>query len=289
MGLTIQFSLCLPEISSPDEITARIAALHNAIAKLPFQSLTPMITLDQERIHQAMDSRNNSTWRWACIQYERHLAYRFDHLGAPHRVPAGFEPGTCHATIRPKTLIGFSCEPGDGCEPFNVFVGSYPNSTIIPYQGQLARLATQKRRVMLETPVKWIGTAFCKTQYASRPASGGVTNFLRCHLLVIAALDAARDLGFGVTVDDEGGYWEQRSDPALVDEVPDRNTMIVGVTEQLTASYGDAVQSATSAEDQAAPVNKELAVALGDDVLDLITRTKGSTTVASKGEATAPT
>ena len=281
MGLTIHFSLCLPETLSPDEVTARIAALHIAVAKLPFQSQTPMITLDQERIHQAIEGQNNSAWRWACIQYERLLAYRFDHLGAPHRVPTGYDHGNCHAAIRPKTLIGFSCEPGDGCEPFSVFVGSYPNSTIIPYQGCLPGRPTQKRRVMLETPVKWIGSAFCKTQYASRPESGGATNFLRCHLLVIAALDAAQEMGFGVEVDDEGGYWEQRSVPTLVNTVADWNTMIVGVAEQLQASFGDAVQSATSAEDQAAPVSTALAVALGDDVLDLIARTRGQVSPAS--------
>lgn len=53
----------------------------------------------------------------------------------------------------------------------------------------------------------WHWRSFCKTQYASDPACGGVPNFLRCHISVITLLDRiARIPGVQVKVDDEGKY-----------------------------------------------------------------------------------
>ena len=43
MGLTVHFSLRLPPTFSPDEVKARIAALHQLLAKLPFQAQTAMV------------------------------------------------------------------------------------------------------------------------------------------------------------------------------------------------------------------------------------------------------
>ena len=57
----------------------------------------------------------------------------------------------------------------------------------------------------------WRWGSFCKTQYASNPACGGVENFLRCHLVVVRLLDFLRATGLvAVEAHDEGGYWEHR-------------------------------------------------------------------------------
>ena len=35
-------------------------------------------------------------------------------------------------------------------------------------------------------------------------------NFLRCHVSIIAILDFAKQIGFEVKVNNEGGFWEKR-------------------------------------------------------------------------------
>jgi hypothetical protein len=134
---------------------------------------------------------------------------------------------------------------------------------------------------MLPTPLRWTGSAFCKTQYASVPEAGGITNFLRCHLVVIAALDAARDLGFGVEVCDEGGYWLSRSIPDLVREIGDWNTYILSVGRQLRSVYGNQLQTAIDDASMTQPTNTAAASELGDGLLDLIRRTGGTCTPTS--------
>lgn len=50
-------------------------------------------------------------------------------------------------------------------------------------------------------------SSFCKTQYASDPACGGVANFLRCHVSLITLLDRINELpGVEVSIEDEGHY-----------------------------------------------------------------------------------
>jgi hypothetical protein len=78
----------------------------------------------------------------------------------------------------------FAATPGDGCE--SVEMG-------------LCRFAGA---------AGWRMEGFCKTQYASRH---GWSHFLRCHSRVVQLLQAARDKGLVVEVEDEGGFWETGS------------------------------------------------------------------------------
>ena len=48
--------------------------------------------------------------------------------------------------------------------------------------------------------------SFCKTQYANE---FGLPNFLRAHMTVCAILEKAQDIGFKVTVNDEGGFLDK--------------------------------------------------------------------------------
>lgn len=278
MGLTIHFKLRLPESFTQDEATAAIAKLWQVCHRLPFQSQSPMITLDAGRIRAAIaGSEALADWRWACIQHERHVVYAHDHRGVPYQIPAAnVVPQSIHARVPATVMIGFTAIPGEGCEPINLFVGSYPTSIMAACEGSHPDYPSGRRRLMLDTPLKWTGAAFCKTQYASIEA-GGITNFLRCHLVVIAALDAARDLGFHVEVSDESGYWQHRSIPRLVREIGDWNAYIIGIGQHLRSIYGNQIQVAVTPEQVAAPVDASTAAALGDDVLDLIRRTGGST------------
>lgn len=274
MGLTVHFTLRLPVTSSPDEVTARIAALHRSLTALPFQGQTSMAILDEARICQALVPHSPSEWRWACVQYSRYQHYRHDSMGIPYAAEHP-NPGTgAFACMVPaKRLIGFTCQPGEGCEPMNIFVGTYPDGILVDGESPQAG----KRRLMLSTPLAWTGHAFTKTQYASLPEYGGVTNFLRCHLLVIAALDAAKAVGFEIEVDDEGGYWDDRDVQALVRQIGDWNAFILGVGERFKHYGGDNVQVAiTPGRMMTKVVPAGTAETLGDDVFDLITRTRGS-------------
>ena len=285
MGLTVHFSLLLPSVLSPDEASARIAALHQAVATLPMRSQTGMVLLDEARIQHALSERSRSPWRWAIIQYQRGLSYRHDHLGIPYQVDRS-ESGvaTYHRMLPAKRLVGFTCLPGEGCEPLNLFVGAFPASTMVDCIGNQHGYQSEKRRLMLPK-THWLGSAFCKTQYASLPEAGGVTNFLRCHLLVIAALDAAKAAGFEVLVTDESGYWQHRSIPRLVREIADWNAFLLSMGDQLRACFGQQVQCAITPERVAVQVDPTIAMALGDDVLDLIARTRGSTVDSAPASA----
>jgi hypothetical protein len=275
MGLTVHFTLKLPATLSLDEVTAAIAKLWQAAKTLPFQSQSPMVTLDEARISHALADRSRSPWRWACIQHTHYHQYRFDSHGRPYTVDASTGSGTCSQMVRAQTLVGFTCLPGSGCEQINLFVGTYPASFLVECEGDQHGYPSGKRRLMLDSR-RWVGSAFCKTQYASQPEEGGITNFLRCHLLVIAVLEAARDLGFQVEVRDEGNYWEQRSIPELVGEIGNWNMFILGIGKRLQGMFDGQVQTAIDEATMAQPVNEPAALALGDDVLDLIRRTRGN-------------
>ena len=82
----------------------------------------------------------------------------------------------------------------------------------------------------------WSGRGFCKTQYASDARCGGVPNFLRAHLSVCRMLDYAKELGILASVSDEGDFFENRSIPALVNNIADWNAFIaagVGALDKL--------------------------------------------------------
>jgi hypothetical protein len=289
MGLTIHFSLRLPASFTQDAATAAIAKLWQACHRLPFQGQTIMVTLDEARIRAALaGSAALADFRWACIQHERTLRYAHDASGVPYVLGTDAKLSvSIHARIQAKLLVGFSLLPGEGCEPLNLFVGTFPASQMVRCEGHQHGYPSGKRRLMLDAPLRWTGAAFCKSQYASVPEAGGITNFLRCHLLVVAALDAARDLGFTVEVRDEGGYWQKRSVPDLVREIGDWNAYLLAVGAQLKGVFGDQVQAALTPERAAAPVDAGAAAALGDDVLDLIKRTGGTCAATPTAAATA--
>jgi hypothetical protein len=80
----------------------------------------------------------------------------------------------------PDEIIGFSVNPGEGCESAEFGL----------------------RRV--GSSYGW--QSFCKTAHSK----GTHLDFLRCHLSVIAMLDHAQDLGLLHWVDDESNYWVRR-------------------------------------------------------------------------------
>ena len=100
--------------------------------------------------------------------------------------------------------VGFVAFPGNGCEP--LLLG-------------LAKARGSER---------WRWRTACKTQYANAPAHGGRVNFLRCHLSIIALLDAAPAIGLSVDVVDEGDYWLYRDVHRLDQKLTQYDAMIAG-------------------------------------------------------------
>jgi hypothetical protein len=97
----------------------------------------------------------------------------------------------------------------------------------------------------LRTGIKhWSWKSFCKTQYSSDPALGGVENFLSCHLSVIHLLDHAQAMGILEEVKDEGSYWDDRDVRSLAEEVAQWNEQIAGLVGKMKDSLGGDIEAA---------------------------------------------
>ena len=129
--------------------------------------------------------------------------------------------GEQYDLVPPEQLVAFSTWPGEGCEQANFGLG------------------------LFATGIKgWSWKSFCKTEYASDPALGGVENFLRCHLSVIRLLDHAKAMGILEDVKDEGCYWEKRDLRALAEEVGRWNEFIAGIAGRMKDALGGNIEAA---------------------------------------------
>jgi hypothetical protein len=98
--------------------------------------------------------------------------------------------------VRPHPLVCFPVWPGEGCEP-----AAFGFCKLLPVE-------------------RWQWSYSCCTQSASRPEHGGLENFLRCHLALVALLDAIKGAGLAeVEAKDDGGYWERRDLKKLAEAV----------------------------------------------------------------------
>ena len=141
--------------------------------------------------------------------------------------------------VRPLHIICFSTKPGQGCEPANFGLCRYPGEVSDPGFGRH------------QTKLKcWSWHSFCKTHYASDPRCGGLPNFLRCHLGVVALLDEAEKLGILGKVSDEGDFWETRSLERLTKEIGEQSAMLAG----LLGVFKDALGQAPGAGTLEAPI-----------------------------------
>ena len=67
------------------------------------------------------------------------------------------------------------------------------------------------------------------TQYANNPEEGGTPNFLRAHVSACAILERAQELGFIVSVQDEGEFWTKRDVKALAEKVGQWDQILAGL------------------------------------------------------------
>jgi hypothetical protein len=218
MGLTIHYSLRFP---GRDEAEARrlIEQLRQYALGLPFAKVGDLIDLsgaacdcDQEE-HEASE-------HWLLIQAKKWVA-RGDH----------------HVGIAPVRVFAFKTSPGEGSESANFGLCLYP--AVVAGAGKSGR-----GRSKTGAEPGWQWSSFCKTQYASNPAHGGVENFLRAHLSIVRLLDHAGKLGILGEVSDESEYWEKRDARALAETVGRWNAVVAGVVGNMKdAAGGEDVQA----------------------------------------------
>ena len=198
MGLTIHYQL-KSDTKLTEEARGLVEELREYALGLPFKEIGNIVEFKGEEGCDFNSKTDNDEYRWLKIQSQRYI---------------NTEPG-CRVGVRPLHIIAFTTWPGEGCEAANFGLCFYPKS--IEINGE--KLPTK-----LGTGFSW--RSFCKTQYASDPDCGGVKNFLKCHLAVIALLDYAKSLGILKSVSDEGGYWKKRHTKSLVSEVGEYNSLV---------------------------------------------------------------
>lgn len=218
MGLTIHYTLH-GRIRSPMRARDLMERLRSRALDLPFKEVGEVVELAGRECDPGDRDRDDPI-RWLLMQ-------------AGQLVVVGEQ----YHQVRPDQLVAFSTWPGEGCEQANFGLGVYPKTT------EIEDWSGAKRT--LRTGIKhWSWTSFCKTQYASDPALGGVENFLRCHLSVIHLLDHAQALGILEEVKDEGSYWDNRDVRSLAEEVAQWNEQIAGLVGKMKDSLGGDIEAA---------------------------------------------
>ena len=224
MGLTIHYSF--KTRGSARHARNLIASLHQAAQDLSFRELGGVVELSGKDCDFSQRDRDDPL-RWMLCQAEGSVRVK-----DTHRAVAG-QTGDSWLSVSPSRFIGFRAWPGEGCEESNFGLCRYPREIFSPSFGTLKTKLPG-----------WRWSSFCKTQYASDPNCGGLANFLRCHLTVVALLDQARELGCLDEVRDEGGFWRKRDVPALANEIGSWNQMLAAFGGKLKDLLGDGLQVA---------------------------------------------
>jgi len=246
MGLTIHYQLA----TTGDEAHSRklVQQLRQAALDLPFQHVGEIVEFQGGQCDWEQRP-DDDPYRWLLIQAGTHIALPV----SPSEKRQGV---TRHLDVRPLHVIAFETEPGDGCEAANFGLCLFPGELSHPEHGKL------------QTKLKgrsW--HSFCKTHYAGDPRCGGLPNFLRCHLGVVAFLDEAKRLGCLTSVSDEGDFWETRSLERLTKEIGEQSAMLAGFLGLLKDAMGKAPGTGTLEAPIAAYPNFEHLEAEGQRLL----------------------
>ena len=198
MGLTIHYSL--KATGSVEDARRVVERLHKRAGNLPFANVGGILHLsgpdcDYEQVDRAEPERWLLTQAQGIIENDGRIYH-----------------------VCPTRVIAFVTMPAAGSELANFGLAEFPG-TIRSHDG---------RKVATGLGSGWSWSSFCKTQYASNPAHGGLGNFLRAHLSIVALLDYAAELGILASVTDESDYWEKRDEKALLEVIAEWNSMIAG-------------------------------------------------------------
>lgn len=222
MGLTINYKLSLLGTLSADEVKKHLNTLRQRCLDIPLQNVSAMMEFTGEDCDYERH-KDNDDIRWLLIHANHHYPFKVVN-GKP--VYAEGSEATCIMGVTPLHVIAFSTLVGPGCESAEFGLCRLPQFVTIKIGG------IQYHHPMPNSD-KWTWYSFCKTQYASDPRCGGIPNFVKCHLIVIKALDIAKEIGFDVMVNDEGDYWNTRDHTLLLKNIGAYNEMIAGMASQI--------------------------------------------------------
>jgi hypothetical protein len=204
MGLTIHYGLTSDQ-TDVEAARSLVRQIHQLAKQLPFQEVGDVVEFQN---HQCRYDDHDDPERWLKIQAGRYLQKRGHYL-----------------KVTPLHVIAFTAIPGEGSEPANIGLCRYPEFVDVE----------RPLKVRLQTNMPgWSWKSFCKTEYASDSARGGVANFVRCHLSIVALLDVIQKRQLArVEVNDEGDYWEHRDVRKLAETVGEWNEMVAAVAGRL--------------------------------------------------------
>jgi hypothetical protein len=211
MGLAINWTVRSPDSSSVESVTGRVRAWREACLDLPFDQVTELVCFDAAEIARRLADRADE-WRWLLVQDGASVAID----------PVNPDEGS--VSVDPIAVVGFTAYAGEECEPMNCFLARYPEQ---------ARVGPNLVRPGIKG---WRGSSFAKTQYASTVAA---QHFLKCHLTITAALDAAKAAGLLDSVLDEGCFWDDRNVEKLLTTVGRWNAMMAAFVGGLDLATGE--------------------------------------------------
>lgn len=113
----------------------------------------------------------------------------------------------------------------------------------------------------------WHWRGFCKTQYAARH---GWEYFLATHRRVLDAISVWGMLGVEIQVNDEGGYWESRSEDSLRANLGDYDQLVSAFSGALKGS-GTKVDAAIFSDPRYERLEAEGQQAFGEKIRDALT------------------
>lgn len=211
MGLCINWTVHAPETASLESVTDQLRAWREACLDLPFDEVTEIVHFTEAEIVQRLENRADP-FRWFLVQASAYVAINRD------------TPDEFSGSVDPVEIVGFTAFAGDECEPMNCFLARYPEQALVG------------RHLVKPGISGWRGSSFAKTQYASTVAA---QHFLKCHLTITAALDAAKAAELLKSVLDEGGYWDDRDAEKLLTTVGRWNEMMAGFVGALELATGE--------------------------------------------------
>ncbi len=210
MGLTIHYGLTTDQ-TDINAVRLLVQNIHQLAKQLPFQEVRDLVEFEGEKCQYEGPRRTQSV-------VEKSKPGKYVH------------EGNHFFKVAPLHVIAFTTIPGEGSEPANFGLARYPEFV------EIERPRKQRLRTNM---LGWSWKTFCKTQYASDPAAGGVANFVRCHLSIVELLDAIQKRQLAkVEVNDESDYWDHRDVRKLAETVGEWNEMVAAVAGQLKDAAG---------------------------------------------------
>jgi hypothetical protein len=221
MGLTIHYGLT----ASPEaDAKSLVKAMRSLALDLPFQEVGDIVHLKGKQCDPEYWRGKDGTKSWMTIQAQESVKCPWNKQ-VSYRVSAA-------------EIIGFETCPANGSEPANIGLCLFPEFIDMEYKvddddrfkkkgsdgwprfdydkySNFVRkngisLANKWKNETRSVPTSlkgWSWSSFCKTQYASNPECGGVTNFLRAHISVVTLLEKIGKLpGVKAKLNDEGEY-----------------------------------------------------------------------------------